>query len=123
MTLLHTLWTPTWVTPMARQLSQLNDDTVANTDVHVVVDLADGTQVAFDNIGLEVVSSDQGIHRASATVRLPTQAIDVLSRSPVVRVSWHLFDIEHVASLSHRQGQRYYQLPIACLADGLPTLD
>ena len=116
MTLLHPLSTPTWVTPMAQQLAQLDEDTVDNEAVGITLLLANETAIEFVDVGLEVGSAQEGMVRARTHVRLPRQVIDALAASPVVQVTWTLNGVDYPSSLSHHQGQRWYQQPFACIA-------
>ncbi len=120
MTLLHPLSTPAWVTPMAHQLAQLDEDAIDNDAVDITLLLANHVSIELVDVGLEVGSAQDNTVRASTHVRLPRQAIDALAASPVVQVTWTLKGVDYPSSLSRHQGQRWYQQPFACIAAGLP---
>jgi hypothetical protein len=119
MTLLHALSTPTWVTPMAHQLAQFDEDTINNEAVDITLLLANDVSIELVDVGLEVSNAEQDVVRARTHVRLPRQAIDALAASPVVRVTWTVDGVDYPASLSRHQGQKWYQHPFACIAVGL----
>lgn len=119
MTLFHPLWSATWVTAMAQQLAQFDDDTLDNDAVDIVISLADGSMLLLDNVGLATQPEDDGVVRAATHVRLPRQAVLALASSPVVEVTWVLAGTPHTSSLSRQQGQRWYQYPFTCMAERL----
>ncbi|MFT6161969.1 MAG: hypothetical protein ACJATT_005584 [Myxococcota bacterium] len=120
MTLLHPLWTTSWVTPMARQLAQLDEDVVSSEAVDITLLLANNDIIELMNVGLEVGPPLHGMVRASTHVRLPRHAVDALAASPVVQVTWTLDGVPYHSSLSRHQGQRWYQQPFTCIAASLP---
>lgn len=119
LTLIHPLSTPTWVTPLARELAQTDDDTIDPSDVDISLLLANGGSIEFEDVGLEVELPDDGVVRATTRVRLPRRGIDALASSPVVQIEWTVNGTRFPSSLSRHQGQRWYQEPFACIAAGM----